>query len=161
MSHLGLSIELLHCPSLSLHVCQFAGGSGPGTSPARGIPPVVRSSPQHSLSNPPVTVSMSALRSVSRSSRLFPAIFFSSSSLLVINTNYRREEEADVVCGLTFTHCLFRVFPVLTKAETGESNCEEQRLIEMEFTDRNANTSSANTHTPGNRRLNDKGAESR
>uniref|UniRef100_A0A7N8XCH9 non-specific serine/threonine protein kinase n=1 Tax=Mastacembelus armatus TaxID=205130 RepID=A0A7N8XCH9_9TELE len=37
---------------------EFAGGSGPGTSPARGIPPVVRSSPQHSLSNPPVTVSM-------------------------------------------------------------------------------------------------------
>uniref|UniRef100_A0A674MKT9 Tousled-like kinase 2 n=1 Tax=Takifugu rubripes TaxID=31033 RepID=A0A674MKT9_TAKRU len=36
----------------------FAGGSGPGTSPARGIPPVVRSSPQHSLSNPPVMVSM-------------------------------------------------------------------------------------------------------
>uniref|UniRef100_A0A667ZFD2 non-specific serine/threonine protein kinase n=1 Tax=Myripristis murdjan TaxID=586833 RepID=A0A667ZFD2_9TELE len=49
----GLSIEL--------RVCQFAGGSGPGTSPARGIPPVVRSSPQHSLSNPPVTVSMLAL----------------------------------------------------------------------------------------------------
>uniref|UniRef100_A0A8C9ZHW1 non-specific serine/threonine protein kinase n=1 Tax=Sander lucioperca TaxID=283035 RepID=A0A8C9ZHW1_SANLU len=42
-----------------LFSCQsFAGGSGPGTSPARGIPPVVRSSPQHSLSNPPVTVSM-------------------------------------------------------------------------------------------------------
>uniref|UniRef100_A0A8C6UZW6 non-specific serine/threonine protein kinase n=1 Tax=Neogobius melanostomus TaxID=47308 RepID=A0A8C6UZW6_9GOBI len=37
--------------------CQsFAGGTGPGTSPARGIPPVIRSSPQHSLSNPPVTV---------------------------------------------------------------------------------------------------------
>uniref|UniRef100_A0A3P9IRW5 non-specific serine/threonine protein kinase n=1 Tax=Oryzias latipes TaxID=8090 RepID=A0A3P9IRW5_ORYLA len=35
---------------------EFAGGSGPGTSPARGIPPVVRSSPQHSLSNPPVAV---------------------------------------------------------------------------------------------------------
>ncbi|KAI4822832.1 hypothetical protein KUCAC02_008357 [Chaenocephalus aceratus] len=35
---------------------EFAGGSGPGTSPARGIPPVVRSSPQHSLSNTPVTV---------------------------------------------------------------------------------------------------------
>uniref|UniRef100_A0A3P8NCP3 non-specific serine/threonine protein kinase n=1 Tax=Astatotilapia calliptera TaxID=8154 RepID=A0A3P8NCP3_ASTCA len=40
---------------------EFAGGSGPGTSPARGIPPVVRSSPQHSLSNPPVMVSMFAL----------------------------------------------------------------------------------------------------
>uniref|UniRef100_H3BXH1 non-specific serine/threonine protein kinase n=1 Tax=Tetraodon nigroviridis TaxID=99883 RepID=H3BXH1_TETNG len=34
---------------------EFAGGSGPGTSPARGIPPVVRSSPQHSLSNPPAS----------------------------------------------------------------------------------------------------------
>ncbi|XP_043911154.1 serine/threonine-protein kinase tousled-like 2 isoform X3 [Protopterus annectens] len=31
---------------------EFAGGSGPGTSPGRSIPPVVRSSPQHSLSNP-------------------------------------------------------------------------------------------------------------
>ncbi|KAM6957592.1 serine/threonine-protein kinase tousled-like 2 isoform 1-T1 [Aplochiton taeniatus] len=35
---------------------EFAGGCCPGTSPARGIPPVVRSSPQHSLSNPPVMV---------------------------------------------------------------------------------------------------------
>ncbi|XP_066061233.1 serine/threonine-protein kinase tousled-like 2 isoform X8 [Chamaea fasciata] len=31
---------------------QFAGGSGPGTSPGRSVPPVARSSPQHSLSNP-------------------------------------------------------------------------------------------------------------
>lgn len=31
---------------------EFAGGSGPGTSPGRSIPPVARSSPQHSLSNP-------------------------------------------------------------------------------------------------------------
>ncbi|XP_033914095.1 serine/threonine-protein kinase tousled-like 2 isoform X3 [Acipenser ruthenus] len=29
------------------------GGSGPGTSPGRSAPPVARSSPQHSLSNPP------------------------------------------------------------------------------------------------------------
>ncbi|XP_028823074.1 serine/threonine-protein kinase tousled-like 2 isoform X1 [Denticeps clupeoides] len=35
---------------------EFAGGSGPGTSPARGVPPLVRSSPQHSLSNPPMPV---------------------------------------------------------------------------------------------------------
>uniref|UniRef100_G3P2X3 non-specific serine/threonine protein kinase n=1 Tax=Gasterosteus aculeatus aculeatus TaxID=481459 RepID=G3P2X3_GASAC len=53
---------------------EFAGGSGPGTSPARGIPPVVRSSPQHSLSNPPVTVRPFALSSVS--------CFFSSSVVL-------------------------------------------------------------------------------
>ncbi|XP_014893280.1 serine/threonine-protein kinase tousled-like 2 isoform X1 [Poecilia latipinna] len=44
---------------------EFAGGSGPGTSPARGIPPVVRSSPQHSLSNPPVTVQQGSPSSIS------------------------------------------------------------------------------------------------
>ncbi len=60
-----LVFPLSYFPLLfSLRVCQFAGGSGPGTSPARGIPPVVRSSPQHSLSNPPVMVSMFALRSL-------------------------------------------------------------------------------------------------
>uniref|UniRef100_A0A4W4EZ45 non-specific serine/threonine protein kinase n=1 Tax=Electrophorus electricus TaxID=8005 RepID=A0A4W4EZ45_ELEEL len=43
---------------VSFKTCMcFAGGSGAGTSPARGIPPVVRSSPQHSLSNPPAAVS--------------------------------------------------------------------------------------------------------
>ncbi|MBN3309603.1 TLK2 kinase, partial [Amia calva] len=36
---------------------EFAGGSGPGTSPGRSVPPVARSSPQHSLSNPPASVS--------------------------------------------------------------------------------------------------------
>ncbi|MFT7799118.1 serine/threonine-protein kinase tousled-like 2 isoform X1 [Arapaima gigas] len=35
---------------------EFAGGSGPGTSPGRSVPPVVRSSPQHSLSTPPTSV---------------------------------------------------------------------------------------------------------
>uniref|UniRef100_A0A3P9NQY2 Tousled-like kinase 2 n=1 Tax=Poecilia reticulata TaxID=8081 RepID=A0A3P9NQY2_POERE len=44
---------------------EFAGGSGPGTSPARGIPPVVRSSPQHSLSNPPVTMQQGSPSSIS------------------------------------------------------------------------------------------------
>uniref|UniRef100_A0AAX7UBP0 non-specific serine/threonine protein kinase n=1 Tax=Astatotilapia calliptera TaxID=8154 RepID=A0AAX7UBP0_ASTCA len=45
---------------------EFAGGSGPGTSPARGIPPVVRSSPQHSLSNPPVMVNETTCSSINR-----------------------------------------------------------------------------------------------
>uniref|UniRef100_A0A673WTY3 non-specific serine/threonine protein kinase n=1 Tax=Salmo trutta TaxID=8032 RepID=A0A673WTY3_SALTR len=41
---------------------EFVGGSGPGTSPARSLPPVVRSSPQHhSLSNPPGTYYMTHL----------------------------------------------------------------------------------------------------
>uniref|UniRef100_A0AAQ4Q2V3 non-specific serine/threonine protein kinase n=1 Tax=Gasterosteus aculeatus aculeatus TaxID=481459 RepID=A0AAQ4Q2V3_GASAC len=36
----------------------FAGSSGSGTSPARGVPMLVRSSPQHSLSNPLVSTSI-------------------------------------------------------------------------------------------------------
>ncbi|KTF82112.1 hypothetical protein cypCar_00046094, partial [Cyprinus carpio] len=41
------------------------GGSGTGTSPARGIPPVARSSPQHSLSNPPAAVQQGSPSSIS------------------------------------------------------------------------------------------------
>ncbi|KAL6474826.1 hypothetical protein MHYP_G00158660 [Metynnis hypsauchen] len=44
---------------------EFAGGSGPGTNPAWGIPPLVRSSPQHSLSNPAAPVHQSSPLSVS------------------------------------------------------------------------------------------------
>ncbi|XP_067100505.1 serine/threonine-protein kinase tousled-like 2 isoform X1 [Osmerus mordax] len=65
---------------------EFAGGSCPGTSPARGIPPLVRSSPQHSLSNPPVPVQQgspsstgSAHTDPSSSSSLKPALPYSSS----------------------------------------------------------------------------------
>ncbi|KAL2101798.1 hypothetical protein ACEWY4_003559 [Coilia grayii] len=35
---------------------EFAGGGAAGTSPARSVPSLVRSSPQHSLSNPPLPV---------------------------------------------------------------------------------------------------------
>lgn len=47
------------------HACprprgQFAGSSGSGTSPARGIPMLVHASPQHSLSNPLVRKESSA-----------------------------------------------------------------------------------------------------
>lgn len=57
-----------------LHACpwprgQFAGSSGSGTSPARGIPMLVHSSPQHSLSNPLVRKESSAYR-------LFFLLFF-------------------------------------------------------------------------------------
>ncbi|XP_062330671.1 serine/threonine-protein kinase tousled-like 2 isoform X2 [Osmerus eperlanus] len=67
---------------------EFAGGSCPGTSPARGIPPLVRSSPQHSLSNPPVPVQQGSPSSTgsahtdpssSSSSSLKPALPYSSS----------------------------------------------------------------------------------
>lgn len=44
--------------SFQLPCGQFAGSSGSGTSPARGIPMLVHSSPQHSLSNPLVSTSL-------------------------------------------------------------------------------------------------------
>ncbi|KAK7919559.1 hypothetical protein WMY93_010843 [Mugilogobius chulae] len=43
--------SLCSAGSLSDKELEFAGSSGSGTSPARGIPPLVRSSSQHSLSN--------------------------------------------------------------------------------------------------------------
>ncbi|KAJ8245953.1 hypothetical protein GJAV_G00262090 [Gymnothorax javanicus] len=43
---------------------EFAGGSGPGTSPGRCVPPVIRSSPQHSLSNPPASVQQGSPSSI-------------------------------------------------------------------------------------------------
>uniref|UniRef100_A0A673ZMN2 non-specific serine/threonine protein kinase n=1 Tax=Salmo trutta TaxID=8032 RepID=A0A673ZMN2_SALTR len=62
---------------------EFAGGSCPATSLVRGIPPLVRSSCQHSHSNPPVAVSTSPLypfSSSSSSSSLKPVLLHSSSS---------------------------------------------------------------------------------
>uniref|UniRef100_A0A8C8IPW9 non-specific serine/threonine protein kinase n=1 Tax=Oncorhynchus tshawytscha TaxID=74940 RepID=A0A8C8IPW9_ONCTS len=65
-------------------VC-FAGGSGPGTSPARSLPPVVRSSPQHhSLSNPPGTVSMLPHFPVLFPPPFSPYLFFSPPSDLTV-----------------------------------------------------------------------------
>ncbi|KPP70028.1 serine/threonine-protein kinase tousled-like 2-like [Scleropages formosus] len=43
---------------------EFAGGCGLGTSPGRSIQPLVRSSPQHSLSNPPASVQQGSPSSV-------------------------------------------------------------------------------------------------
>uniref|UniRef100_A0A3P8P9K6 non-specific serine/threonine protein kinase n=1 Tax=Astatotilapia calliptera TaxID=8154 RepID=A0A3P8P9K6_ASTCA len=47
--------SLCSAGSLSDKELEFAGSSGSGTSPARSIPMLVRSSPQHSLSNPMVS----------------------------------------------------------------------------------------------------------
>lgn len=54
-------VSVLFIHSSQLACCQFAGSSGSGTSPARGIPMLVRSSPQHSLSNPLVRTSLIAI----------------------------------------------------------------------------------------------------
>ncbi|XP_033826653.1 serine/threonine-protein kinase tousled-like 2 isoform X1 [Periophthalmus magnuspinnatus] len=64
---------------------EFAGGTGPGTSPARGIPPVVRSSPQHSLSNPPVTVQQGSPSSVGSSNTELSSCSLKPLSLLLLH----------------------------------------------------------------------------
>lgn len=63
-----------------LHACpwprgQFAGSSGSGTSPARGIPMLVHSSPQHSLSNPLVRKESSAYLFFFFINLLFASVF--------------------------------------------------------------------------------------
>lgn len=60
---------------------QFAGGSG--------IPPVVRSSPQHSLSNPPAAVSLLSLDPFfSFTDLMLPALhdFYSVTISQIVNT---------------------------------------------------------------------------
>ncbi|KAG9337586.1 hypothetical protein JZ751_028437, partial [Albula glossodonta] len=47
--------SLYNVGSLSDKELEFPGGSGPGTSPGRSVPPLVPSFPQHSLSNTPAT----------------------------------------------------------------------------------------------------------
>ncbi|TNN85950.1 Serine/threonine-protein kinase tousled-like 2 [Liparis tanakae] len=64
---------------------EFAGGSGPGTSPARGIPPVVRSSPQHSLSNPPVTAQQGSPSSISSANTEHSACSLKPASLHMLH----------------------------------------------------------------------------
>uniref|UniRef100_A0AAX7UAS3 non-specific serine/threonine protein kinase n=1 Tax=Astatotilapia calliptera TaxID=8154 RepID=A0AAX7UAS3_ASTCA len=63
--------SLCSAGSLSDKELEFAGSSGSGTSPARSIPMLVRSSPQHSLSNPMVStafVSVAPLASLQHNS---------------------------------------------------------------------------------------------
>uniref|UniRef100_A0A8C7HF19 non-specific serine/threonine protein kinase n=1 Tax=Oncorhynchus kisutch TaxID=8019 RepID=A0A8C7HF19_ONCKI len=63
----------------------FEVSVGPGTSPARSLPPVVRSSPQHhSLSNPPGTVSMLPHFPVLFPPPFSPYLFFSPPSDLTV-----------------------------------------------------------------------------
>uniref|UniRef100_A0A8C6WYC2 non-specific serine/threonine protein kinase n=1 Tax=Neogobius melanostomus TaxID=47308 RepID=A0A8C6WYC2_9GOBI len=64
---------------------EFAGGTGPGTSPARGIPPVIRSSPQHSLSNPPVTVQQGSPSSIGSSNTEHSTCSLKPLSLLLLH----------------------------------------------------------------------------
>ncbi|XP_037545168.1 serine/threonine-protein kinase tousled-like 2 isoform X2 [Nematolebias whitei] len=64
---------------------EFAGGSGPGTSPARGIPPVVRSSPQHSLSNPPVMVQQGSPSSVGSANTEHSSCSLKPAALLLLH----------------------------------------------------------------------------
>lgn len=78
-------VAVLFIHSSQLPCGQFAGSSGSGTSPARGIPMLVRSSPQHSLSNPLVRTSLIAI-ALSPALAVFPdyCFIFSQSQIYLL-----------------------------------------------------------------------------
>ncbi|XP_070083216.1 serine/threonine-protein kinase tousled-like 2 isoform X4 [Equus przewalskii] len=86
---------------------EFAGGSGPGTSPGRSVPPVARSSPQHSLSNPlPRRVEQplygldgSAAKEVSEEQSALPTLM----SVMLAKPRLDTEQLAQRGAGLCFT----------------------------------------------------------
>uniref|UniRef100_A0AC11DHF9 Tousled like kinase 2 n=1 Tax=Ovis aries TaxID=9940 RepID=A0AC11DHF9_SHEEP len=86
---------------------EFAGGSGPGTSPGRSVPPVARSSPQHSLSNPlPRRVEQplygldgSATKEVSEEQSALPTLM----SVMLAKPRLDTEQLAQRGAGLCFT----------------------------------------------------------
>ncbi|XP_057572807.1 serine/threonine-protein kinase tousled-like 2 isoform X3 [Hippopotamus amphibius kiboko] len=86
---------------------EFAGGSGPGTSPGRSVPPVARSSPQHSLSNPlPRRVEQplygldgNAAKEVSEEQSALPTLM----SVMLAKPRLDTEQLAQRGAGLCFT----------------------------------------------------------
>ncbi|XP_041491774.1 serine/threonine-protein kinase tousled-like 2 isoform X4 [Microtus oregoni] len=86
---------------------EFAGGSGPGTSPGRSVPPVARSSPQHSLSNPlPRRVEQplygldgSAVKEASEEQSALPTLM----SVMLAKPRLDTEQLAPRGAGLCFT----------------------------------------------------------
>uniref|UniRef100_A0A452S8L4 Tousled like kinase 2 n=1 Tax=Ursus americanus TaxID=9643 RepID=A0A452S8L4_URSAM len=104
---------------------EFAGGSGPGTSPGRSVPPVARSSPQHSLSNPlPRRVEQplygldgSAAKDVSEEQSALPTLM----SVMLAKPRLDTEQLAQRGAGLCFT---FVSAQQNSPSSTGSGNTE-------------------------------------
>ncbi|XP_016831349.1 serine/threonine-protein kinase tousled-like 2 isoform X1 [Cricetulus griseus] len=118
-------------------VGQFAGGSGPGTSPGRSVPPVARSSPQHSLSNPlPRRVEQplygldgSAAKEASEEQSALPTLM----SVMLAKPRLDTEQLAPRGAGLCFTFVSAQQnSPSSTGSGNTEHSCSSQKQISIQ-----------------------------
>uniref|UniRef100_A0A8C8Z477 non-specific serine/threonine protein kinase n=1 Tax=Prolemur simus TaxID=1328070 RepID=A0A8C8Z477_PROSS len=115
----------------------FAGGSGPGTSPGRSVPPVARSSPQHSLSNPlPRRVEQplygldgSAAKEASEEQSALPTLM----SVMLAKPRLDTEQLAQRGAGLCFTFVSAQQnSPSSTGSGNTEHSCSSQKQISIQ-----------------------------
>ncbi|GAB1296957.1 Serine/threonine-protein kinase tousled-like 2 [Apodemus speciosus] len=119
---------------------EFAGGSGPGTSPGRSVPPVARSSPQHSLSNPlPRRVEQplygldgSAAKEASEEQSALPTLM----SVMLAKPRLDTEQLAPRGAGLCFTFVSGFSAQQNSPSSTGSGNtehsCSSQKQISIQ-----------------------------
>ncbi|XP_045442295.1 serine/threonine-protein kinase tousled-like 2 isoform X11 [Pipistrellus kuhlii] len=116
---------------------EFAGGSGPGTSPGRSVPPVARSSPQHSLSNPlPRRVEQplygldgSAAKEVSEEQSALPTLM----SVMLAKPRLDTEQLAQRGAGLCFTFVSAQQnSPSSIGSGTTEHSCSSQKQVSIQ-----------------------------
>uniref|UniRef100_A0A2K6MY61 Tousled like kinase 2 n=1 Tax=Rhinopithecus bieti TaxID=61621 RepID=A0A2K6MY61_RHIBE len=116
---------------------EFAGGSGPGTSPGRSVPPVARSSPQHSLSNPlPRRVEQplygldgSAAKEATEEQSALPTLM----SVMLAKPRLDTEQLAQRGAGLCFTFVSAQQnSPSSTGSGNTEHSCSSQKQISIQ-----------------------------
>ncbi|XP_063125256.1 serine/threonine-protein kinase tousled-like 2 isoform X3 [Rattus norvegicus] len=116
---------------------EFAGGSGPGTSPGRSVPPVARSSPQHSLSNPlPRRVEQplygldgSTAKEASEEQSALPTLM----SVMLAKPRLDTEQLAPRGAGLCFTFVSAQQnSPSSTGSGNTEHSCSSQKQISIQ-----------------------------
>ncbi|XP_036926252.1 serine/threonine-protein kinase tousled-like 2 isoform X2 [Sturnira hondurensis] len=123
---------------------EFAGGSGPGTSPGRSVPPVARSSPQHSLSNPlPRRVEQplygldgSTAKEISEEQSALPTLM----SVMLAKPRLDTEQLAQRGTGLCFTFVSAQQnSPSSTGSGNTEHSCSSQKQISIQHRQTQAN----------------------
>nr|XP_054505418.1 serine/threonine-protein kinase tousled-like 2 isoform X7 [Agelaius phoeniceus] len=116
---------------------EFAGGSGPGTSPGRSVPPVARSSPQHSLSNPLPRRMEQPLYGVDGSAAKEPQEEHSAlpmlMSVMLAKQRLENEQLAQRGGGLCFTFVSAQQgSPSSTGSGNTEHSCTSQKQISIQ-----------------------------
>uniref|UniRef100_A0A2K6G5J3 non-specific serine/threonine protein kinase n=1 Tax=Propithecus coquereli TaxID=379532 RepID=A0A2K6G5J3_PROCO len=115
----------------------FAGGSGPGTSPGRSVPPVARSSPQHSLSNPlPRRVEQPLYGldgSAAKEASEEPSALSTLMSVMLAKPRLDTEQLAQRGAGLCFTFVSAQQnSPSSTGSGNTEHSCSSQKQISIQ-----------------------------